>query len=70
MPNVPTQGEIFAKLTHHLREAQDCSAQLSHIAGLQSSHPKDQAIAHGWLIVSEQLKRFINTTIMIGMRKR
>jgi len=64
-----TQGEVFAKMTHHLREAQDCAATLSHLAGLQSNNPHDQAIARGWLAVSEYLKIFIKKVIQIGQGK-
>lgn len=68
MPSVPTQGEVFAKLTNHLREAQSCAAQLSHLAGLQSNHPHDQALARGWLMISEQMKAYIRRITNIAAK--
>lgn len=66
---VPTQGESFAKLIEFLRKAQEECSTLSHLAGLQSGKPRDQAIAKGWLIVSEQLKLMQRTVTKIGMGK-
>lgn len=64
---VPTQGEEFAKLLHHLRSAQDTSATLAHLTRAQGSK-KDHALADGWIAVSELLKRMIYqvTTIAQG----
>lgn len=53
---VPTQGEQFAKLLEHLREAQDDTAMLAHLTRAQGGH-KDTALANGWLAVHELLKR-------------
>lgn len=64
--SVPTQGESFAKLIEHIRQAQAECATLSHLAGLQSNHPRDQALAKGWLIVSEQLKLMQRTVTKVG----
>lgn len=69
MPNPPTQGEEFAKLIHHLGEAQACAARMSHLRGLQGTGPKDQASARGWLIISEQLKRFANEVTTLAQSK-
>lgn len=54
--SVPTQGEQFAKLLEHLRQAQDDSAMLAHLTRAQGGR-KDHAIADGWIAVSELLKR-------------
>jgi len=69
MTSIPTQGESFAKLIEYIRKAQEECATLSHLAGLQSHKPREQAIAKGWLIVSEQLKLMQRTVTKIGMGK-
>jgi hypothetical protein len=69
MPTNITQGETFAKFIHHLREAQNESATLSHLARAMGSTPRDTAIANGWLAVSEQLKRMVKVTTAIAQGK-
>lgn len=54
--SVPTTGETFAKLLHHLREAQDCAATLAHLHNTEEHSIKDIALARGWLSVSEFFK--------------
>lgn len=58
MTSVPTSGDTFAKLLHHLRSAQDESAMLAHLTRAQGSH-KDRAMADGWIAVEELLKRVV-----------
>ena len=67
--NVPTQGDEFAKLIHHLGEAQNCAAKLSHLRGLQGTGQRDQASAQGWLVISEQLKLFALKVTKLAMSK-
>ena len=55
-----TRGETFAKLLHHVREAQDCAAVLSHLENTEDG-PHAAAAAAGWMLVSEQLKKFVIT---------
>jgi ribosomal protein S15P/S13E len=69
LSNVPTQGEEYSKLIHHLNEAQACAARISHLRGLQGTSPKDQASARGWLLISEQIKRFANEVTKLAMSK-
>ena len=66
---VPTTGEEFAKLIEYIRKAQESCATLSHLAGLQGHGTRDQGVAKGWLIVSEQLKLMQLTVTKIGMGK-
>lgn len=66
MPTVPTAGESYAKLAHHLREAQDQAAILAHLANTEDG-VKDKALAMGWLAVSEQLKRFVHVVTQMAM---
>lgn len=62
---VPTFGESFAKMIHHIREAQEMAAVLAHLANAND----DRTIALGWLSVSEQLKRMIHNLTMLATRK-
>ena len=48
---IPTTGDTFAQLIEHIRLAQEAAAMLSHLRS------EDRAVANGWLIISEQLKR-------------
>ena len=55
---VVTRGETFAKLLHHLREAQDQAAVMSHLENTESG-PHAAASAKGWLMVSEMMRRIV-----------
>lgn len=59
MVSVPTTGEAFAKLLHHMGEAQNQAAMLAHLHRAQANTGKDRALADGWIAVSEMLKRQI-----------
>lgn len=48
----PTKGETFAKLIHHVREAQSQAALLSHLHKAEDTRGDDLR-AQGWLGVSE-----------------
>lgn len=66
--SIPTRGETFAKLLHHIREAQDCASTIAHLERTESgSHA--QAAANGWLVVSEQLKKFVFTVTEMAKRR-
>ncbi len=51
-----TRGEAFAKLIHHLNEAADQAAVLSHLHNTEVSE-MDALSAKGWLGVHELLLR-------------
>lgn len=53
---VPSSGETFAKLIHHIREAQSCAATMSHLEGLNQGNA---LIVKGWLGISELLGRLV-----------
>lgn len=61
----PTSGETFAKLIHHIREAQEQSAALAHLANAND----DRTLALGWLAVEEQLKKMQHILTNLAMRK-
>lgn len=69
MVSVPTQGEVFARLIHHLREAQSCVSTLAHLAGLQSNRGKDQALANGWLLIERQIAQMVKVVTALATRK-
>ena len=68
MTSVPTIGETFSKLIHHLREAQDAAAMLGHLTRAQGSR-KDHALADGWIAVQEMLKRLVYQVTEIAKGK-
>jgi hypothetical protein len=53
---IPTRGDAFAKLIHHLNEAADQAAVLSHLHNTEDS-PMDRLTAKGWLGIHELLLR-------------
>jgi len=62
---VPTQGECFEQLHHHLIKAQEFSAMLSHLAGLND----DKRIAMGWYAISENFKHQILVVTQLAQGK-
>ena len=63
--SVPTEGDEFAKLTYHLRMAQEASATIAHLRNANDDRPSAKA----WLAISEGLKKFIQHVTMLAMRK-
>jgi len=57
MPSVPTQGEAFSKLLHHMDEMMNQCATLAHLHRAQANEGKSRAIADGWIAVGEMMKR-------------
>ena len=65
---VPTRGEAYSKLMHHLHEAVDQAAVLSHLHNTEDS-PMDKVMAKGWLGISELLLRMIAQITKLAMAK-
>ncbi len=65
---IPTRGDAYAKLMHHLNEAQDQAAILSHLHNTEDSE-MDKLMAKGWLGVSGLIKR-MSWTISEMARRR
>lgn len=63
--SVPTSGEKYSELMHHIRMAQEASATLSHLANANDSHQ----MALAWLAISEQFKRMQHVMTMIAQGK-
>ena len=54
--SVPSRGEVFSKLLHHLGEAESAAATMSHLHNTEDS-AKDKRLARAWLAVSELFRR-------------
>lgn len=52
---IPTRGLTYAKLTEHIRGAQDCAAMMSHLHNTEAND-MDKLLARGWLGIEELLK--------------
>jgi hypothetical protein len=63
----PTQGLAYAKLLENLREAQEGAILIGHLVGLEGT-VADKALANGWLMIAEQLRRmqFVITKMAQG----
>jgi hypothetical protein len=59
-----TQGMNYLKMLDLLRELQEATALQGHLVRAQGSTAKDNALADGWICISENLKmmeRFVTT---------
>jgi hypothetical protein len=63
----PTRGEAYAKLLHHLREAQNMAAVLSHLHNTEGNRA-DQLHAQGWLGIEELIRRMAGQITKLAMR--
>ena len=63
--SVPTAGETFAKLIHHIREAQDCAAIMSHLEGLNNQPTRSRL----WLAVEDGFKRTAKAVTLLAQGK-
>lgn len=65
---LPTQGLNYAKMLDLLRELQEATALQGHLVRAQSTGAaKDNILADGWIVISENLKmmeRFITQMAM------
>lgn len=65
---VVTKSETFAKLIHHLSEAADQAAVLSHLHNTEDSE-MDKLIAKGWLGIHELILRTRSQIIKLAATK-
>lgn len=63
---LPTRGLTYAKLLDHLREAQECAALMGHLTKAEGT-VADEALANGWLAVSENLRRMQDLITKMAM---
>ena len=62
---LPTQGQAYEKLIHHLREAQDTAALLAHLTRAQGS-VRDNLIANGWVSIHELIGKMCHNVTDIA----
>jgi len=62
--SLPTQGEVFAELTEHIRKAQENCATLAHL-----TRDDDKLRSQGWLAISEMFKLTLKNVTTLAMRK-
>jgi hypothetical protein len=62
--SLPTESETFAKLLEHLRLAQEDAAMLGHLCA-----DNEPTRSHGWLGISELIKRIVAQVTKLAMRK-
>ena len=65
---IPTRGDAFSKLIHHLNEAADQAAVMSHLHNTEDSE-MDKLNARGWLGVHELLLRTKTQITKLAMNK-
>jgi hypothetical protein len=63
-----TRGDAFSKLIHHLSEAADQAAVLSHLHNTEDSD-MDKVIAKGWLGIHQLLLRTRTQITKLAMNK-
>lgn len=67
--SVPTQGEVFARITERLTQVQEDCSTLGHLTKSMSSSAKDTAVGDGWIAVGEMIKRINFQVIKLGQGK-
>ena len=63
-----TRGQVYAKLTDHLREAADCMAIMAHLHNTEGND-MDKVLAKGWLGVQELISRQCTQITKLAMSK-
>lgn len=64
---IPTRGDTFARMLHHLREAQDHAAMLAHLYNADGD-AKGMMIGRGWLNVEELIKKMVHSVTYLAQR--
>lgn len=65
-----TQGEVYSKLLHHLREAQSLMATMAHLIQMQdSSNQMEGLLAKGWLGMSEMMGVVIDRVTKLATKR-
>lgn len=63
---IPTKGETFAKLTEHLRLAQEDAAMMAHL--INEGDTRSRNVAIGWLHVENQLKLTVHAVTALATK--
>ena len=66
----PSRADTYAKLLHHLREAQNQAALMAHLHNTESSE-HDKAATRGWLFIEDLIGKMCTqiTTLAMGRLK-
>ena len=67
--SIPTQGEAFSLLLHHLDEMMNQTFIIAHLTRAQSNTGKDRALADGWIAVGELMKRMRHQLVEMAKGK-
>ena len=65
---LPTIGMEFAQLHEHLVKSQENCAMIAHLVRAQGGR-KDNALADGWIAISEMLKRVDYQVTMLAQAR-
>ena len=65
---VPTRAEAYSKLMHHLSEAADQAAVLSHLHRTEDSK-MDELVAKGWLGIHQLIMRMLTQITKLAANK-
>ncbi len=65
---IPTRGEAYSRLMHHLRECQEQAAILAHLHNTESND-MDKLLAKGWLGITEMMKMIQDKVTKMAMRR-
>jgi len=63
-----TRGQVYAKLTDHLREAADCMAIMAHLHNTEGNDT-DKVLAKGWLGMHELILRLVHQVTALASNK-
>lgn len=66
--SLPTKIEKYNELTEHLRKAQEAAAMLAHLNNAEGDK-LGQTLAHGWLGISELLRKMNYQVTQLAMGK-
>ena len=65
---VPTRGDAYTKLMHHLKEAEDQAYVLSHLHNTEDAE-LDKLMAKGWLGVGQLLDSIHTRIVALAANK-
>ncbi len=65
---IPSRGIIYAKIMDLLRDLEESYALMAHLHNTESNE-MDTLLAHGWLGMSELVKKQQIAVTALGMRK-
>jgi hypothetical protein len=64
--SIPTRGEVYSQLLEHLVKSQEACAMMAHLHRTEDTQI-DRTLAHGWLGISELLKKMQHKVTQMAM---